>query len=68
VYISRVPDAGPLPHEPTETVERPDPGSLARGVWEAPAWAFYAGVAVVLLAAVLYAAAHAGLLRRKKRP
>ena len=28
--------------QPTETVTRPDPG-LARGKWEAPAWAFWVG-------------------------
>ncbi|MGO8999682.1 MAG: hypothetical protein ACLQVI_40675 [Polyangiaceae bacterium] len=46
-------------------VERPEPGTLARGVWEAPAWAFYASAAVVLLAAILYLAWRAGLLRRR---
>lgn len=45
--------------------ERPPPGSLARGVWEAPAGAFYASAAVVLLAALLYGAGRAGLLRRR---
>jgi len=59
-----VPDAG-LPLEPTETLLRPDPDSLARGVWEAPAWAFYVAGAVVVVAAVLYVAARLGLLRRR---
>jgi hypothetical protein len=48
-----------------EIVSRPDPGTLARGVWEAPAWAFYAGGAIVLLAALLYVAGRAGWLRKK---
>jgi hypothetical protein len=48
-----------------EIVSRPDPGTLARGVWEAPAWAFYAGAAVVVLAAVLYVARRVRLLRKK---
>ncbi len=63
-----MPDAG-LPDEipAPEIVQRPDAGTLARGLWEAPAWAFWLGVAVVLLAAGLYAAAHAGLLRRRPR-
>lgn len=47
---------------PTETVTRPDPG-LARGVWEAPPWALWAGLGVVLVAAALYVARRAGLLR-----
>ncbi|HEY2510292.1 MAG TPA: hypothetical protein VGI39_05535 [Polyangiaceae bacterium] len=53
---------------PTETVVRPEPGTLARGVWEAPPWAFYATLASVLILALLYAAARAGLLRRRPRP
>jgi hypothetical protein len=62
--------------EPAETLQRPEPGSLARGAWEAPAWAFYVAGGVVLLAALLYlyvtlyatlhAAGRAGLLRRRK--
>jgi hypothetical protein len=49
------------PLQPTEVVERPPPGTVARGVWEAPAWAFYAALVVVFLAAVLY------VLRRRRR-
>jgi hypothetical protein len=33
---------------------RPDEGSLARGVWEAPPWAFYASGAVVVLAILAF--------------
>ena len=32
----------------TETVTRPDPG-LARGKWEAPAWAFWVALAVAIV-------------------
>jgi hypothetical protein len=39
----------------TETVERPPPGTLARGAFEAPAWAFYLVLVIVLLAAASYA-------------
>jgi hypothetical protein len=45
---------------------RPDPGTLARGVWEAPAWAFYVTAGVVLLAALLHGARLTGILRRRK--
>jgi hypothetical protein len=65
-----VPDAGPLPDSPlagpVETVTRPEPGTVARGAWEAPVWAFYVAAAFVVVAAVLYAAARMGLLRRRK--
>jgi hypothetical protein len=54
------------PSAPAETVVRPEPGTLARGVWEAPAWAFYAAAALVVLAALLYAARSAGLFRRRR--
>lgn len=43
--------------QPTETVTRPDPG-LARGKWEAPAWAFWVALAVIAAGTTLY------LLRR----
>lgn len=82
VYIPRVsarfqlePDASPVNParsapvertEPTEIVRRPDPGTLARGAWEAPAWAFYAGMAFVILAAALYAALRLGAWQRWK--
>ena len=65
-----MPDAGPLLDPPppglVETVTRPEPGTLARGAWEAPAGAFYVAAALVVLAAVLYAAARMGLFRRRK--
>lgn len=48
---------------PTETVTRPDPG-LARGVWEAPPWAFWTALGLILLAATAYALVRAGVLRR----
>ncbi len=54
--------AGP----PSETVSRPDPG-LARGKWEAPAWAFWGALALVLIAASLYALRRFGLLQLKKK-
>ncbi len=65
-----MPDAAPSPDAPlpgpVETVTRPEPGTLARGAWEAPAAAFYVAAALVVLAAVLYGAARMGLLRRRK--
>jgi hypothetical protein len=48
----------------TETVTRPDPG-LARGKWEAPAWAFWVAMALVLAGASLYVLRRAGVLRLK---
>ena len=50
----------------TETVTRPDPG-LARGKWEAPAWAFWVALAVVIVGVCLYVAQRMGFLRLKKR-
>lgn len=50
----------------TETVTRPDPG-LARGKWEAPAWAFWVALAVVVIGVALYVAKRMGLLRLKKK-
>jgi hypothetical protein len=47
--------AGNAPSPPAETVVRPEPG-LARGLWEAPAWLFFA----LALAAVVAAAAWMG--------
>jgi hypothetical protein len=65
-----VPDAASLPDlplsAPVETVTRPEPGTLARGAWEAPAGAFYLAAALVVVAAVLYAAARMRLLRRRQ--
>ena len=52
----------------TEIVTRPEPG-LARGRWEAPAWAFWVALAVVLVLAALTVLRRAGLLRlRSRRP
>lgn len=48
--------------QPTETVTRPDPG-LARGKWEAPAWAFWVVLAVVVLGATLYVLRRMGVLK-----
>ena len=45
----------------TETVSRPDPG-LARGKWEAPAWAFWLTLALILIGAGIYVAARMGAL------
>jgi hypothetical protein len=50
----------------TETVTRPDPG-LARGKWEAPAWAFWVALAVVVIGVALYVAKRMGFLRLKKK-
>jgi hypothetical protein len=51
---------------PAETLTRPEPGTLARGAWEAPPWAFYVAASLVVVAAVLYAAARLGVVRRRK--
>jgi len=48
--------------EPTETVTRPDPG-LARGKWEAPAWAFWVALAVVVVGTALYVLRRLGMLK-----
>jgi hypothetical protein len=61
--VPRAPEPAPTA---TETVTRPDPG-LARGKWEAPQWAFWVALAVVLLGGGLYVARRMGLLRLKKR-
>lgn len=53
------------PGSPTETVTRPDPG-LARGPWEAPAWALWAILAVLLAGTTLYVLRRMGLLRTSK--
>jgi hypothetical protein len=49
----------------TETVTRPDPG-LARGKWEAPAWAFWVALAVVAVGTTLYVLGRMGMLKRRK--
>jgi len=48
--------------QPTETVTRPDPG-LARGKWEAPAWAFWLALALVALGTTAYVLRRMGMLR-----
>jgi hypothetical protein len=48
--------------QPTETVTRPDPG-LARGKWEAPAWAFWLALALVVVGSTLYVLRRLGKLR-----
>ncbi|MDB4939236.1 MAG: hypothetical protein JWP87_6208 [Labilithrix sp.] len=48
--------------QPTETVTRPDPG-LARGKWEAPAWAFWVALAVIVVGTTLYVLRRLGMLR-----
>ena len=50
--------------QPTETVTRPDPG-LARGKWEAPPWAFWLMLAVLLVGTTLYVLRRMGMLRLK---
>ena len=49
--------------QPTETVTRPDPG-LARGQWEAPAWAFWLALALVVVGTAAYVLRRMGMLRR----
>ena len=49
-----------------ETVTRPEPG-LARGVWEAPSWTFWAALSAVVVVSTLYALFRAGVLRRPAR-
>lgn len=51
---------------PTEIVTRPEPG-IARGVWEAPAWAFWGALGLLVVVTTLYALQRAGLLRRPGR-
>jgi len=50
----------------TEIVTRPDPG-LARGKWEAPAWAFWAMLGVILVGALAYLLRRMGMLSRAKK-
>jgi hypothetical protein len=51
----------------TETVTRPEPG-LARGKWEAPAWAFWLAFAIVVIGTALYVLGRMGMLRQRKAP
>jgi hypothetical protein len=48
--------------QPTETVTRPDPG-LARGKWEAPAWAFWLALALIAIGTTAYVLRRMGMLR-----
>jgi hypothetical protein len=48
--------------QPTETVTRPDPG-LARGKWEAPAWAFWLALAIIVVGTAAYVLRRMGMLR-----
>lgn len=50
----------------TEKVTRPDEG-LARGVWEAPAWAFWVLLGLVVAGATLYLLRRLGVLQLKKK-
>ena len=62
--------AASLPAAPeptaTEKVSRPDQG-LARGVWEAPAWAFWVVLGFVVVGATLYLLRRLGVLELKKK-
>jgi len=49
----------------TETVTRPDPG-LARGKWEAPAYAFWVALAIIVVLTTLYVLGRMGILKRRK--
>jgi hypothetical protein len=48
--------------QPTETVTRPDPG-IARGKWEAPAWAFWLALALIAVGTTAYVLRRMGMLR-----
>lgn len=58
----RAPDAAPVLAGAGVGTQRPEPG-LARGVWEAPRWTFFAALGVIVALAALYAARRAGLVR-----
>lgn len=49
-----------------ETVTRPEPG-LSRGVWEAPPWAFWVALAVVVAGAALYVLHRTGRLPKRAK-
>ncbi len=53
--------------QPTETVSRPDPG-LARGKWEAPPWAFWLALALIVVGTTLYVLRRMSMLRFGKGP
>ena len=52
--------------QPTETVTRPDPG-LARGKWEAPAWAFWLALALIVVGTAVYVLRRMGMLRLRAK-
>jgi hypothetical protein len=51
---------------PQETVARPDPG-FARGKWEAPAWALWGILVLVILGAGAYVAVRVLKKRASKK-
>jgi hypothetical protein len=53
----------------TETVERPRPGEgMRRGKYEAPPWAFWVVLALVVVGSTLYLLHRTGVLRLRKGP
>jgi hypothetical protein len=52
--------------QPTETVTRPDPG-LARGKWEAPAWAFWLALALIVAFTTVYVLRRMGMLKLRTK-
>jgi hypothetical protein len=61
-------ETGGPPAEPaaTEVVTRPEPG-LARGAWEAPAWAFWVVLVLAVTTSALYLLKRLGLLRFRRK-
>ena len=53
--------------QPTETVTRPDPG-LARGKWEAPPWALWLALALIVVGTAAYVLRRMGMLRLGSAP
>ena len=64
--ILPAPVAGPTTTA-NEIVTRPDPG-VARGKWEAPQWAFWVALGVVVVGIALYVLRRMGILRLKRAP
>ena len=58
----RASDAAPALAGTAVGTQRPEPG-LARGVWEAPRWTFFAALAVIVVIAALYAVHRAGIVK-----
>ena len=52
--------------QPTETVTRPDPG-LARGKWEAPAWAFWLALVLIAVGTAIYVLRRTGMLQLRAK-